>query len=53
MIWPAPELVDHGYDGRIEFNHRQFGDSTDEAKLMQATPDLYCLKVCHKIGFYL
>lgn len=53
MIWPTPEQVEHAYDGKIEFNHRQFGDTADEQRLMTSDPEMYCLKVCHKIGFYL
>lgn len=40
------------YDGEIEFDFKQFGINNDTL-LMQHSPVAYCLKVCHKIGFYL
>ena len=39
------------YDGEIEFNYKQFGN--DDQSLMGTNPIMYCLKVCHKIGFYM
>lgn len=48
--------MENGYDGKIEFNYEQFGGGKnleDEHRLMIADPELYCLRACHKIGFYL
>lgn len=55
---PAPILVENTYDGKIEFNFAGIGGKDcktieDEYRLMQATPELYCLRACHKIGYYL
>ena len=55
---PAPILVENTYDGKIEFNFASIGGKEcktleDEYRLMMATPELYCLRACHKIGFYL
>ena len=55
---PAPVLVENTYDGKIEFNFASIGGKDcktleDEYQLMMATPELYCLRACHKIGFYL
>ena len=37
LLWPPPPIVEHGYDGKIEFNFKQFGgngSSLDELQLM-------------------
>jgi len=53
---PDPILVENTYDGKIEFNFEQFGGNgslEDEIKLMISNPEFYCLRACHKIGYYL
>jgi len=39
------------YYGIIKFDFRQFGH--EDAKLMKDHANVYCQKICHKIGFYL
>ena len=51
-------MVENAYDGKIEFNYSQLGGEQmqtleDEHRLMIRDPELYCLRACHKIGFYL
>jgi hypothetical protein len=53
---PDPILVENTYDGKIEFNFEQFGGNgslENEYELMRSNPELYCLRACHKIGYYL
>lgn len=48
----AIHLVDNNYDIEnldVDYDFQQFGD--DQA-LMRFQPVSYCIKVCHKIGFY-
>jgi hypothetical protein len=48
----AIHLVDNNYDIEnldVDFDFKQFGE---DASLMRSQPVSYCIKVCHKIGFY-
>ena len=44
---PDPILVEHAYDGKIEFNYQMFGgngSASDDMQLMINNPEMYCLK---------
>ena len=47
----ATDQIVQSYDGDIEFDFRQFG--MNDYLLMMNSPVAYCLKTCHKIGYYL
>jgi hypothetical protein len=49
----AVHLVDNNYNIEaleVEYKYKQFGS---DQELMKTQPINYCLKVCHKIGFYI
>eukprot|EP00347_Sterkiella_histriomuscorum_P006724 403351677 len=57
---PVTGNIVQSYDGDIDFDFKQFNGSgsassnpQSDHSLMTNSPTAYCLKVCHKIGFYL
>lgn len=45
------KLEKMSFYGRVRFDYRQFGNDND--KLKKEQPQVYCLKMCHIMGFYL
>ena len=48
---PFSGKVIQSYEGELHFDFKQFGQ--EDTRLMQVSPIAYCVKACHKIGFYL